>query len=92
MFNRPGVVFPFDLLNVFDIKIDIFHCVFGKMKRDILLVTICILRWPTSALRNPNDTPNSLSLLRILKTHPEFLNVTPNSKNMLKTTKFGVKL
>ena len=38
------------------------------------------LRWPTSALRMPNDTPNS-------KLYSEFLNLTPNSKTSLRIQK-----
>ena len=38
------------------------------------------LRWPTSALRMPNDTPNS-------KPYSEFLNLTPNSKTSLRIQK-----
>ena len=58
------------------------------------------VRWPTSALRIPNDTPNPkphsefLNLtpncknsLRILKTHSKFLKLTPNSKNSLRILK-----
>ena len=41
-----------------------------------------ILRWPTSALRIPNDTPNS-------KPHSEFFNFTPNSKTSLRILKVG---
>ena len=37
----------------------------------------CLLRWSTSALRMPKDTPNS-------KPYSEFLNLTPNSKTSLR--------
>ena len=61
---------------------------------------IYFLRWPTSALRIPNDTPNSkpysefLNLtpnswtsLRIQKSHSEFKKLTPNSKSSLRIQK-----
>ena len=35
-------------------------------------IAVAEARWPTSALRMFNDTPNS-------KLHSEFLNLTPNS-------------
>ena len=38
------------------------------------------IRWPNSALRIPNYTPNS-------KPHSDFLNLTPNSKNSLRIQK-----
>ena len=58
------------------------------------------IRWPTSALRMRNDTPNSklhseflnLTLnsktsLRILEPHSKFQNLTPNSKTSLQIKK-----
>ena len=61
---------------------------------------VCLVRWPTSALRIPNDTPNSKphsefqnltpnskTSLRIPKSHSEFQNLTPNSKSSLRIPK-----
>ena len=62
--------------------------------------SVSSVRWPTSALRIPNDTPNSKpyseflnltpnskSSLRIQKSHSEFKNLTPNSKSSLRIQK-----
>ena len=50
------------------------------VQRGIQWFAFCFLRWPTSALRMPNDTPNS-------KLYSEFLNLTPNSKTSLRIQK-----
>ena len=42
----------------------------------VIFSCILLVRWPTSALRMPNDSPNS-------KPYSEFLNLTPNSKTSL---------
>ena len=46
---------------------------------------IMLLRWPTSALRMPKDTPNS-------KLYSEFLNLTPNSKTSLRIHKNSLRI
>ena len=63
-------------------------------------IHVNLIRWHTSALRMPNDTPNfkpyleflnltpnSWTSLRILEPHSEFLNLTPNSWTSLRIQK-----
>ena len=46
----------------------------------LLIARVKFVRWPTSVLRIPNDTPNS-------RPHSEFQNLTPNSKSSLRILK-----
>ena len=63
-------------------------------------IHVNLIRWHTSALRMPNDTPNfkpyleflnltpnSWTSLRILEPHSEFKNITQNSKQLTPNSK-----